>query len=150
MLFGQREQSFFQGNPDHFAMLKNAIEYNTIPLWNEWMREHTVFELDLRGINLSYLDLSGIDLSHADLSFSELCYTNLENARFYRSSLFYANLKGANILNADLRETDLSRANLQVVMCEGRELLKAKLTHAYIEDLYFVGQSIPETIIETK
>ena len=83
-------------NPKHVSMLKLGVKY-----WNEWRKENTKIEPDLREADLSRVDLSEANLSRADLSWANL----------NRADLSWADLSRSNLNWAELRKTWLNRAN---------------------------------------
>ena len=116
-----------------------------------WLIEHAdlsranLREVDLRGVNMSFVklfranlagsDLDYTNLSHCDLSKAELIRADLSNAnlagaRMGRVNLSYADLFKANLANTYLANADLSHADLSQVNMQNADLTRADLSGA--------------------
>jgi uncharacterized protein YjbI with pentapeptide repeats len=96
----------------------------------------SLYDVRLRGADLSQLDLSeadlsGADLSEADLSGSgtDLTKANLSEARLIGADLSFANMSGVALRGADLTKANLSNADLSEADLLLAYLIKANLTN---------------------
>lgn len=83
-------------NPEHLAILQDALAKKAIVLWNNWVeqrfRKGGNLTIDLAGADLSSCDLFGANLVLADLSGA-----NFERARLHQVRFWGTNLRGANL-----------------------------------------------------
>lgn len=77
-------------NQGHLDIIKQGVE-----VWNQWRKEHSDIQPDLRGV-----DLPGADLNNADLTGADLRGTNLTGAFFLSADLSRAMLAGATFKKA--------------------------------------------------
>ncbi|GAB5491050.1 MAG: pentapeptide repeat-containing protein [Phototrophicaceae bacterium] len=114
-------------NPEHLAILQDALAKDDIEIWNQWRKSNpdilvNLMNADLRGADLRELNLKGASLNGALLSLASLTDANLNGVDLSRALLIDADLKGVDLSRALLIDADLS----------GAELVDANLNHAQL------------------
>lgn len=94
-------------NQEHLDILTQGVEK-----WNQWRKNHTYVQPDLKRSDLKAAGLSGIDLSGTNLSGTDLAWADLSQANLSEANLSESNLSIAYLSESNLNRTDLSRANL--------------------------------------
>ena len=132
-------------NEEHLRILREGVNR-----WNQWRKDNSEIEPDLRGAklssldfftadfsganlssaNLTYTDLSDSNLSYADLSYADFTNADLTRATFSSANLSYVNLRGTNVSDANLSDADLRRANLSKAGFRRADLSNANLSRA--------------------
>ena len=120
-------------------------------IWNEWRERKwetdsraqfpSLFEADLRS-----LDLSGINLFNADLEYACLRRCKLHGANLQRADLTGANLRRANLTDAEMRlasfvSADLTGANLSRSVLALANFTDADLSWANLSECMIYGLS---------
>jgi hypothetical protein len=84
-----------------------------VKAWNQWRKDHSDKEIELRGADLLGALLQGADLHEANLSRSTLIGARLQGA----------NLEGANLVGSSLGQANLSHADITGVYlyCTARD-----------------------------
>lgn len=136
-------------NPEHLAVLRDAVTNKDIRVWNEWYSarraEHSGFRGDLSGATLTNVRLLGINLAQADITKAILLRTDLREA-----TLTNANFTESNLTTADLTSTRLNGANLFNFILTAANLNRANLTdanlaYAKILETNFLGANLTNT-----
>lgn len=129
-------------NPEHLAVLRDAIAQNDIKIWNNWYyrqrRSDFRFYPDLCDANLSGANLSGANLTAADLDRADLSETNLS----------HATLTAANLSKAILVKTDLRLANLIESKFIQAQLFQSVLDGAFFREEDSLGADFEEANLE--
>jgi len=109
--------------------------------------------LDLSGINLSNLDLSGVNFKNAVLDKANLTYsiisdailidTKMNDANLERTDFRYSNLSGAIMKDANLTGTYFLDANLQDAFCFGAIIHKTDFRGANLKGVDLDFSSLP-------
>lgn len=158
-------------NPEHLAILQDALTKKDISIWNKWLVEHREktnysFRPDLRGARLSSTALKGVDFVHTDLSESELIHADLHAASLGATDLSGARLIGAGLTDAillrtnlnlsDLRDVNLANARIGYTLFVNVDLSTVKglesVHHEFpseisISTIYRSGGNIPESFL---
>ena len=141
-------------NPEHLAILKDAIDKGDISIWNQWRENNDVARPDLREVDLRRANLGEIDLNAARLSHANLSGANLSKADLYEADLTYANLTKANLCEAHLGLAEAGYANLSeanltqaVLDCSmyGANLSKANCFKAHLSFTDLNNADLTET-----
>src|SRR5262245_34266034 len=124
-------------NPEHLAVLKNAMKhdwiYDTAQEWNGWILPRLKVGLQLDEfvlnppVDLSGADLHGCNLSHLYLDGVNFEGANLTDAKFHMSKLRCVNLQGAHLERAWLNRAIFSKANLRGAHLEEAKIMATDL-----------------------
>lgn len=105
----------------HAVNMRDALQQaikNKIRLWNAYLPNLDLSNMDLQfanleGVILNNSNLYNANLTYAKLNGADLSWVNLCNANLSYTSLNYTNLKYSSILNANLEHTDFRMADLR-------------------------------------
>lgn len=99
-------------------------------IWNNWMLEHSMTEVDLNGLNLSNLDLSDYNLCGVSAYYTNFSNCNLKNVDFSHARLENTNFTNANLSHANFDNAILNEANLNGVIAYKADFYQAILENA--------------------
>lgn len=122
-------------NPEHLAILNEALAAKDIAIWNEWRENNPTIFPDLNGADLEGESLPGIDLHSADISFAFLYSADLRKANFRGAFLNETVLINANLYNANLREARLSAVNFLSARMEGADFMYSFVGATQFDDV---------------
>lgn len=148
-----KDQLEFEGNPEHYELLFNALEKGDISIWNNWRQEKPDVLPDLTGADLSEIDtLCGIDLYNAMLSHTLFSHSNLENADFSKANCAGADfgdtiLTKVNFSNARISACNMIMADLSEACLENANLCNSTLMHTNLSGALLTGARFHETNI---
>src|SRR5437762_4800593 len=109
----RRKKIPFRGNPDHLAILNQALDAHSPRPWNHWREQHPRVIPDLRGVYLSGRALRGINLRRAKLDGAILTRADLAGVHMEDAGLRDARLMFANLINLHANGADFSGALLR-------------------------------------
>ena len=134
-------------NQEHLDILKQGVD-----VWNKWREEQENTRPDLSGINLFLKhpyaeenmifrenELYNIHLRGVDLSGINFTEVNLRGANLQKVILRGAKLEGADLTKANLRNAKLEKAILFRTILKEAELIGAKLNQTWIVGADFSG-----------
>lgn len=118
--------------------------------WNNWRRNNSDTNLnlkgaDLQGENFTGRDLSGSDLQLAKLGRTDLRLANLSGAKLREATLTNANLEGANLSRVDLTKANFHRANLRRVNLENAICFKVDFKNTDLSKANFSSANLKES-----
>ncbi len=105
-----------------------------------WLIEHAdlsranLREVDLRGVNMSFVKLFRANLAGSDLDYTNLSHCDLSKAEMIRADLSNANLLGARLGRVNLSYADLFKANLANAFLSNADLSHADLSQANLSN----------------
>jgi hypothetical protein len=147
----QFERAYRMANEEHLKILKQGVK-----AWNEWRRENTTVNPELRGANLQSADLVEANFLEGDFRKSDLSWARLRGVVLRSADLFQANLdeadltwvnlRGANLREAELEHTDLSHAVLRDADLQDANLSRAMFTGADLRGANFSWAKVDDTI----
>lgn len=88
-------------------------------------RGDSLFDLDMRGVDLSGVCFDNADLEQAKLAEANLSRATFRNATLKQASLWHANLTDAVFDGANMEEADLDFADLDGATFKGAKVKKA-------------------------
>lgn len=161
---------FFRNNYNFSAYTMAASFFREMCIYNvknKLISVEYMFNMDLKGANLSGIDLTEADMRNIDLKGANLCNAVLTRADLENADLRNANLKDADFSQVNLRSVDLRGANLDGISftftnfksanlsninlsgadlrgidLKGVNLTRANLSEANLEGVFFTGANL--------
>jgi len=133
-------------NPEHLAILEDALDNKDINVWNKWRKDSRFIHPDLSYVNLSYANLGKVNLSYANFYKANLSYADLSYSDLSYADLSVATLYNADLRSSNLRYTDLSSANLGKANLGKADVSSADLRKTNLLEVDFTGVDFEKTI----
>ena len=142
-------------NPDHLAILQDALAKNDITIWNAWC------EYQRQTRDMYNPDLRRADLRRAKLHGADLVGVRLDQADFRGAAVQRVNLRGASLRDANLTGVFASKTNfaqIDLSSVRGLETIyhispstigvdTLYLSKGKIPEVFLRGCGVPETMI---
>jgi hypothetical protein len=133
-------------NPEHLAILKDALDKKDIGIWNRWRNQNPTLRSDLSGIDLRKANLRKADLSQADLSQADLDGADLRVVNLSYSDLTQTNLDKTRFNKTIFNETKFSNIDLSTTLNLDQAIFYGPCDIS-ISTLYKSKGNIPESFL---